>query len=314
MNRNYGASRPADAHGAPAHPFPCCFLLLLFACDITACGLNRTDGNSRWNKMSASWHFNDRLEASPALCGAVAPCRRSTGYRGAGLAEDDLVPSGSIEVLRADTVIEGMDITGRIEVKAPRVTVRNSRVRSSDLFPVRVFPGGSLFIEYTEIIGTSSCEAAVAHGNYTARSLDIHGTTDGFRAGSNVIIEGCYIHDLAASIGSGNDGIRQLSGRNVLIRNNTIQMPPGSTSAIMIATDTGSIDNVLIDSNIMNGGGFIIYCRTGYHAPPVAPTNVRINNNRMGRDFDHGLFSINGTITFSGNVWLDNGRAVPLPY
>jgi hypothetical protein len=263
--------------------------------------------------MSAAWCFSDRLQASPAPRDAGNACASITGYRGAGVDADDLVPSGGIEVLHADTVIEGMDITGSIEIKAPRATVRNCRVRSADRFPVRVFPAGSLVIEYTEIIGAFSCEAAVAAGNCTARRLDIHGARDGFRAGSHVIIEGCYIHDLAAHGGPRNNGIRLDSGRNVLIRNNTIEMPPGSSSAIMIATDSGPIDNVLIDGNIMNGGKFIIRSRAGSYVPPVAPTNVRINNNRMGRDFREGLFSTSGTITFSGNVWLDSGLAVPVP-
>ena len=312
MTRNNGIPRP---RGTTALPFPCCFLLLMLACDLISCGPGMTrGGDSPWKRIAATWRLNDRLQASPALCAAGTACRENSGYRGAGLSPDDLEPSGSIEILTADTVIEGMDITGRIEIKAPRVTVRNSRIRSTDPYPVRVFPGGSLVIEFTEVIGASSCVAAVAPGNYTARRLDVHGATDGFRAGSNVIIEGCYIHDLAMNGGSSNHGIRQLSGRNVLIRNNTIEMPPGSASAIMIATDTGPIDNVLIDGNRVNGGGYIIHSRAGRHIPPVVPTNIRINNNRLGRNFGHGLFSTGRTTTFSGNVWLDSGGPVPLPY
>lgn len=297
-----------------ARPLPGCFLLLLLAWDITSCCPGRTAGESRWRRMSAPWCFHDRLQANPASRDGGDVCAGSTGYRGAGIGADDLVPSGGIEVLRADTVIEGMDVAGVIEIKAPRATVRNCRVRSAGRFPVRVFPAGSLVIEYTEIIGAPSSEAAVAAGNCTARHLDIHGAGDGFRAGSNVIIEGCYIHDLAARDGPRSNGIRLLSGRNVLIRNNTVEMPPGSSSAIMIATDAGPIDNVLIDGNTVSGGEFIIHSRAGGHAPPAAPTNVRISNNRMGRDFTQGLFSAGGTITFSGNVWLDSGRAVPVPW
>ncbi|HPL17512.1 MAG TPA: right-handed parallel beta-helix repeat-containing protein [Spirochaetota bacterium] len=313
MKRHYSGSFPA-VYKTAAPPLHCWFLLLLLSCDVTSCGPDRTAGDSGWMNMSAAWCFNDRLQASAALCATGTACRENTGYRGAGIDADDLVPSGGIEVLRAGTVIEGMDITGSVEVKAPRVTVRNCRIRSADRYPVRVFPAGSLVIEHTEIIGAFSSEAAVAAGNCTARRLDIHGSRDGFRAGSNVIIEGCYIHHLAAHGGPRNNGIRLLSGRNVLIRNNCIEMPPVSSSAIMIATDSGPIDNVLIYGNIVKGGKFIIHSRAGSHVPPVEPTNVRINNNRMGRDFRQGLFYTSGTTTFSGNVWLDSGQAVPLPY
>jgi hypothetical protein len=78
-----------------------------------------------------------------------------------------------------------------------------------------------------------------------------------------------------------------------------------SNAAIIIKADFGPIDDVLFENNWANGGNFTVYSRAGTSYP--APTNVRILNNRFGRDYRYGLYSIDGTIQRSGNVWADTG-------
>lgn len=289
-------------------PWALCCLLIVLTFEFMACNCHRGEKSSRWNNVTAPW-FNGTLEASPAAGVAKIINKGNAGFRGAGLYHGDLLPGGSIEVLRADAVIQGMDISGRIEIKAPRVTVKNCRIRSSGRFPVRVYPGGSLTIEYTEVIGTPSSDAAIAGDNYTARYCDIHGSADGLWAGSNVIVEYCYIHDCSPM--RKGDGIRMLAGGNVLIRYNAIQAAPGSRSAIRIATDEGPVNNVLIDGNSIEGGEYSILSRAGTFVPVSPPTNVRITNNRLGRTFTRALFSIDGSMALRDNVWADTGQPVP---
>jgi hypothetical protein len=240
----------------------------------------------------------------------ITPGPKNTGFRGAGITIKDLKKSGPIFIKQEGTVIEKVDINGRVEVYAKNAIIRNSRISSMDYWPVRIFPGGSLTIEYTEIIGIPASEGAITTDNYTARYLNVHGTSDGLRGGENIIIEYCYIHDLAVSKGSHNDGIQISAGGNVIIRNNVIEVPRGSTSAILIETDFGPIDNILIDNNILDGGAYTIYSRIGNYRPRTPPTNVRITNNRFGRSYHYGLFSIDGAVHFNNNIWHDSGKAV----
>ena len=77
------------------------------------------------------------------------------------------------------------------------------------------------------------------------------------------------------------DGFQSDGGNNITLRHNTIRNPCDQTSAIILGTNTSPIDNVVIDNNLMSGGGYTVYCGT---TSGVA-THETYTNNVISREF-----------------------------
>src|SRR5690606_5175736 len=104
--------------------------------------------------------------------------------------------------------------------------------------------------------------------------------------------------------GSHADGIQYTKGTSHVARGNYFDMPhpvsgnaptgTRSNAAIFVRPAVNEIDNVLIEGNWMNGGNYTIYVRHNLPHHPT-PTNVRILDNRFGRDYQYGLYSLDGS-------------------
>jgi len=210
-----------------------------------------------------------------------------------------LRPSGSITVNTAGAVIENIDVSGQITINAPGVTIRNFRANNI------VNNGHSSTFEDGEIHGQQNSSAdGVTGSGYTARRLNVHHVNDGFKAGTNTTIEGSWIHDLVFVSNGGswthNDGVQVMSGSNIIIRNNVFERNRGN-AAVFLKPDFGRIDNVIVDNNILGGGGYTLYSidANGYGAP----SNVRIRNNVFTEEHLFGYAVANpGT----GWEWANN--------
>ncbi len=243
---------------------------------------------------------NKNCLAKPSACGL--PDATNTGWQHTGVV---LKPSGSIKVTQPGTVIDGLDIKGEVSIEADNVTIKRSRITSGDYYPIRHLNGNKgLLVEDTEIAGTNGdVTSAISFTDYTARRVNVHGSADGLKADNNVLIEDSYIHDLALSPGSHNDGIQSTGGSNVTIRHNTIDVgSDGITSCIILGNEWAPQSNITIANNLLNGGGWSIYL-------PDQGTNRSITGNRFGRDYGYGIATLQGTYTWSGNVWDDTGLA-----
>jgi hypothetical protein len=213
---------------------------------------------------------------------------------------------------------------------------------------------GSLLIEDSEIDCTGfGSSGFVGQGtgieaeNFTIRRVDIHACENGASVGENVLIEDSYIHDLyndnvvpppdgAHADGVQFDGAHDESGttvrgaKNITIRHTAIEgggYPNSATSTSdpftlgtsSIITNRGPTDidnNILIEKNLMSGGGTQVYCeQDGY-----AATNERVINNHFSTD--HGAYN-SGSFPFistdcsnesniSGNVIHETGVPVTL--
>ena len=119
----------------------------------------------------------------------------------------------------------------------------------------------------------------IGEANVTARRLDISGCENGLDINQNITVEDSYIHDLYNSAEAHTDGIQFATGHyvngqlasgvvNVTIRHNTIygMGADGSfgTSAI-IDHSFGGNTNILIDSNLLAGGAYTLYCEHRLH-------------------------------------------------
>ena len=242
--------------------------------------------------------------ASPHSCGF--PDATNTGVP----AGTHLTSSGPITVTTDGAVVNAMDVHGSITVDASNVTIKRTRVTSSDIYPIHFVHGRDLTIEDVEVAGSGDCSRAVEpslDGATVMKRMNIHGCEDGIEMYDNDTITNSYIHDLAFFGGSHNDGIQQNGGRNDIVRHNTIFNPGNQTSCVNFTTDFGGISNITITGNLLNGGNYTVYSRSGGNGDP---TGVRVIDNHFGHADVFGLLSADGSVTWSGNVSDSTGQTV----
>jgi hypothetical protein len=210
-------------------------------------------------------------------------------------------------------VIENVRFTSGVIVKVDNITIRNFAIEGGRYgVDNGVTSGGAtsgLVLEDGEISGQSSSGLLVS--NTIARRLNIHDQgADAIKPFSNVTIEASWLHRLGFNAGSHSDGVQMVSGGNVTITGNNIDMPRSLTAFthsqnIMIAPNNGPINNVRIEGNWLNGGLITLQMHS---VGGVA----RIANNRFGRDYRFGLFSTSGNSNLEkfGNIWDDTGKPV----
>jgi hypothetical protein len=214
-----------------------------------------------------------------------------------------VVEDGNQKITVAGTVIDGKDIRGCLEISAPRVTIRNSRISCTGFYGIASFAdeysGGGLLIEDT----TVTCHqggTGIASDGFTALRVNVSGCENGFAVDSNVTIRDSYVHDPYSTAQNHADGAQMDPGSHIVISHNTIFMP-ASTSAI-ISHPTGDSD-VLISDNLMSGGAFTLYC------PHVRSVDFRVIDNRIStvagpKGGEYGPWTdCDKPARVTGNVW-----------
>jgi hypothetical protein len=237
-------------------------------------------------------------------CWTNAPGPDNTGVP----AGTKLTPSGSIKITTRGAIVENLDITGEVQVLADDVTIRKCRITSGDYYPIRYFDNDNkgLLIEDTEIIGTSAdVTAGISFSNYTARRVNIHGTADGFKADSNVLIEDSWVHDLGNYPGQHNDGVQSTVGQGVRLRHNRLE--GASNACVQSGDENGTTNDLVIECNWLAGGGYSLNLR-GKNI-----TGVKVLRNRFKGDWGYGPWTIDDPKpTVTGNVKDSDGS--PIPY
>jgi hypothetical protein len=230
------------------------------------------------------------------------PDAGSTGLRDPAL----LKPSGSVTVTTNGAVIENLDIKGMITINADNVTVRNVRVTNNgEKYLISIATGRSgIVIEDVELDGRRVATHGIVHGGYTARRVNMYAVGDGFRAGSNTLIEDSWVHGLghdgAHDPSPHLDAVQALGGSNITIRNNRLEGPWRSqTSAIIFTAHFSTYNNAVIEGNLLSGGTFTLYVRsTSNHSVG----NVLVKDNVFVRNsWKFGHLSWDAGTTFSGN-------------
>ncbi|MBD3242550.1 MAG: hypothetical protein GF331_18315 [Chitinivibrionales bacterium] len=213
---------------------------------------------------------------------------------------------------------ENFTLQGTITIDADSVTLRNFKIDGGH-YCIRVNDGHSgITIEDGELYNMAS--AGILGVGFTARRLYIHDSNgDGLKvqgSGGPTVVEYCFIEKLGMGDGAHADGNQTRGGADITFRYNTIYMPnpgtptyPGapykSNATFMLQL---TISNFVIENNWLTGGNYCIY----------SPGGVSVRNNRFGRhnagwiDDKDDLRIRNGTFDeWSGNVWEDDGTAVP---
>ena len=224
-----------------------------------------------------------------------------------------LTPSGSITIDTPGAVVSGLDITGQVVITAPNVTLVNCRINATSWAGVVVEAPGAV-IEDCEIRGlnTGGTKGVMFEDSGTGgvvRGSDIHDVEDGvYIATTDIVVEDNYIHDLDAAGGDPHyDGIQLAGGisSDVTIRHNSVLVDDQANSAITM----GTVQNVAIDGNRLDGGGYTIHVDGRFGEGTVS--GVSITNNRFGsHKYGYTTFELADPLV-SGNVDDVTGRPIP---
>jgi hypothetical protein len=243
---------------------------------------------------------------------ALAPGASTTGPTNLGA----LVASGSLTITTPDTVLENLDVIGRIAIKANNVTVRNFRITATgQIFGLKSYSGYSgIVLEDGEITGSSG--ALLVGSGITARRLNLHhGGSDGVNPYNDFLMDACWLHHLGTAEGSHADGVQIALGSNFAITGNYFDMPIDlfeagqeyRSNAALFINPTGAtpIRTVSISGNWLNAGNYTIYCMGD-------SDGVSIANNLFGRNYRYDVkrLTASGTVTWSNNRWLDTNAEI----
>ena len=231
-----------------------------------------------------------------------------------------LTPTLQRTITVDNTIVQGEDITattftqycGGLTINAKNVVVRNCRITSSfgtgetvnGTGVIKVLAGASVTIEHCTLDGSNRTHAGIWHegASTTVRACNIKNTNDGFFVwySSNFLLEDNYIHDLTDQASNGHiDGFQTCGAKHGILRHNSILIKQGQNAAVNVDNGSGDTDDILIENNLMAGGGFTAYA---HDSDPgnYSTTNVRFLNNAFSTRF----YSVVG---FYG-VWFPRGR------
>ncbi len=211
--------------------------------------------------------FKAATEVVPA---AIPPAEDPSSTAGL-LDESALVPhDGDLVVSEDGAVVENLDLTGTIRVKAKDVTIRNVRVTAPpdtqvgdlDQLVLQQGRGTGLRLEHVEIDGRGVVEIGVIDSNgkgMVVIASDIHGVGNGIQFSSNTLIEGNWIHDIVMKDEWHPDGIQTDGAVDFTIRNNRVSVARNATSAIGVWAELGNTGRGLVTGNVAGGGGYVFY-------------------------------------------------------
>jgi hypothetical protein len=114
-----------------------------------------------------------------------------------------------------------------------------------------------------------------------------------------------------------NDVIQSTNAIYVRILHNRLENQHTQTSCILLKADIGPISDVIVDGNLMNGGGYTFY----WYDANYKITNGKVTNNRFMRQQGGGFWPKGGYYgtqafqattmpSWSGNVWDDTGATI----
>ena len=231
--------------------------------------------------------------------------------------------NGTLTITTPGTVVDGLDVSGTIIVKADNVTIKNTRVRgvTSNTYttPLIHFQSGNknLVVQDSELIPSSpnQYQYGIIGWNFTLDRVEIAKVVDGVHIiGSNTIVRNSYIHDIRAYVVNGStthsDGIQIQVGSNHRVTNNRIE--GGYNSAIQVTQDRGDTSDLQITGNWMSNG----LCSVNIAEKGLGPiAGVNVSTNTFGRGQRSQDCAIvrptTTTVTATGN-YFEDGEVVKL--
>lgn len=212
----------------------------------------------------------------------------------------ELDPLGEDAVREDGRTLERVVVDGDLTIHADGVTLREVRVEGSLLVI-----GSGVVVEDSEL-GAMSVSGAtdlrVSRVEIFGRegSDGMHITSDRGRV-QDVLVEDSWIHSPVVTEDSHYDGIQVRGVDRLVLRGNHIDLGdhlPQYTAAVFLQDANGGNADVLLEGNLLNGGGHTLY---------LGGTDIRLVDNVLGPDFRYALvypeadpFEESGTRTADG--------------
>jgi hypothetical protein len=193
-----------------------------------------------------------------------------------------LKPSGDLVLNKPGVLIEGLDIKGSVVINADNVTLKNCKISDDGFDVVLIKPGVTGAVVQNCDISNKSAGGQCIAGQGTFIANNIHDCADGIDVrGDNTIIKDNYIHNMSGKENSHFDVIQAIGGfSNLSIEHNSLINEHDQTSAVFLGTHFGAVDRVILDRNLLVGGGYTVYITEDKGTPL---TNVVFTNNHIGR-------------------------------
>jgi hypothetical protein len=222
--------------------------------------------------------------------------------------------NGDVTLSTAGEVYQNKLVKGQIIVRAPNVTIKNTKIMLGTNGADAGIDSEStgLLIQDVEVdCGMQIGHTGITWGNYTALRANVHGCDNAIWAEQNATIQDSYEHDeipYDPVRDPHTDGVQVPSGAaNITIKHNRLYgnyIDQNSFGNSAITNGSGE-SNILIQDNLLAGGGYTLYCGPG--------TNFRVINNHFSTIF---VSSIGGygpwfgcdQVTASGNVIHETGQ------
>jgi hypothetical protein len=265
---------------------------------------------------------------SPTTRPGGKPTAKNTGVP-AGISLK--VVNGNQTYSKDNQVISGLDIHGYVTITGKNVTLKNSIVRGGakkcNAAVIMMDNGGSGTVVDTEVrpANPNACLDGVWAANVTLQRMNIHGTVDGVKAGDNTTIVDSFIHDLAffdsdPNQGGGsthNDSVQSFEGnKHIILKHNNLLATKNDNATFQVTQDGGGrATDLHVEDNWLDGGGCTL--NFAHKGGPTPMTGIYVVNNRFGRNSFYDCPILLSTQTKlsqnSGNVFADNGKAIPAP-
>ncbi|GGU06900.1 hypothetical protein GCM10007979_00600 [Nocardioides albus] len=237
------------------------------------------------------------------------------------------VHRGDLVIRTAGKVVDGLEVHGRVQVEAPNVTIRNTRV----IVPTRTesagisnnnADGAGMLVSQVEVLAADAApgvNGVVGH-DFTLEGSEIHHVTDQVHiTGSNVTVRNNWFHHnyhfesdpYQGGGASHDDSIQIIGGGNITIANN--RFTGAYNAGVQITQSISEVNGVTIRDNLLGGGGCTVNIAEKGRGPVdriVIRDNRFLDDQRIDRC---AIIHPSSThIAHSGNVWDDTGRPVAL--
>lgn len=237
--------------------------------------------------------------------------------------------TGPMTITKAGTVIDSKIVNGALTVNAHNVVIKNSLLKVANASAINsTDDNNNLLIEDTEITGQGKDSSAggialISRTGYTLLRVNAHDSGDITRMDGHATIQDSWLHDPSGTDGAQhNDVIQSTNATYIRILHNRLENPHQQTSCILLKADLGPISNVVVDSNLMAGGGYSFYW---YDANDYSKhiSNGTVTNNRFLRSPNGGFFAKGGMYgpdafratsspAWSNNAWQDTGQQITM--
>jgi hypothetical protein len=229
------------------------------------------------------------------------------------------------EITQSGTVINGVTLTGSIDVSANNVTIENSVIRSDNWWGINQRAGYSgLRVLHCTIIGlpgrgpdngAEDYAVSSAGGSSEVGWSNLSGFGDGISLGTGYIHDN-YVHDLQAFIPAGSstynhdDAFISDGGSGLIIEHNTLlnQVPitEGASSSVGLYYESSPVTSVTVKDNFLAGGSYALYPGGGPSSQDVVITGNVFSTMYWPGSGYYGPVAGSYWHYGSGNSWSDN--------